>query len=637
MARTLVHRGPDGEGTWASPGGHVALGFRRLAILDLGPGGHQPMVSEDQRLALVFNGEIYNYLSLRAELEARGCSFRGTSDTEVLLHAFREWGVEATVPKLLGMFAIALWDDRDRLLYLVRDRLGKKPLYYGWQQGAFLFGSELKALRAHPAFHAEIDRTALARYLRFSCVPGPASIYEGILKLQPASWLCIRADMPGIHPPPHRYWDAAEVARKGQQDPLRLSDQEATRELEVLLSDAVRRRLVADVPVGAFLSGGIDSSTVVALMQASGTHPRTFTVGFSAGEYDESHYAAAVARHLGCEHTELQVTPTEARAVIPGLPALYDEPFADSSQIPTFLVSQLARRQVVVALSGDGGDEVFGGYHRYVSGTSLWSALERIPRPLRASLSRLLASLPPRAWDGLGRAVDRAFPSLAQGLLTGNRVQKLASVLDAVDIDALYLRLVSTWADPQAPLISGNIPPQARSGMLDPSFLSSPAHRMMLADLVGYLPDDILVKLDRASMGAGLEARAPLLDHRVVEFAWRLPHEMKIRGKVGKWLLRQVLQRYVPRAMVERPKQGFGVPIDEWLRGPLREWAEDLLSERVLKRGGFFSPSVVRDALREHLSGTKNRQHELWAVLMFQAWMESLPQHARQPSRDTSG
>ena len=624
MAATLVHRGPDDEGSWADPQGEVAFGFRRLSILDLTPEGHQPMTSPDGRYTVVFNGEIYDFAALREELERRGHRFRGHSDTEVLLAAIVEWGLEAALPRLWGMFAFALWDDRERALHLVRDRMGKKPLYFGWQGRTLLFGSELKALRAHPDFAAPIDRDALASYLRFCYVPAPRSIHRGIYKLAPAGWITLRPGRPGELPATRHYWHPATIALAGERDPSRLSDADAAGALEELLEDAVRLRCVADVPLGAFLSGGIDSSTVVALMQAqSARKVRTFTIGFNLAEYDESAHARAVAAHLGTDHTELQVTPEETRAVIPRLPALYDEPFADASQIPTFLVSQLARTQVTVALSGDGGDELFGGYHRYVTGTRLWSSLGRVPRRLRQGVVLAIEAVPPAAWDRVGWLADRALPAARRGLITGNRVHKLATVLGVPDLDAMYLRLVSTWPDPSSVVRDGGEPEGPLPWRGAAAALEAPAHRMMLLDLLGYLPDDILVKVDRASMGVSLEARAPLLDHRVAEFAWRLPVRQKIRGGEGKWLLRRVLERHVPRSLFERTKRGFGIPIDAWLRGPLRGWATDLLSEQRLKREGFFRPQPVQRALREHLDGARNRQFQLWTVLMFQAWREA--------------
>jgi asparagine synthase (glutamine-hydrolysing) len=622
MTVTLAHRGPDDSGVWADAGGQAALGSRRLAVIDLSSEGHQPMSSADGRYTVAYNGEIYDFLTLRKQLEAAGHTFRGHSDTEVLLASVSRWGIEATLPRLSGMYAFGLWDAQDRVLHLVRDRLGKKPVYYGWQGDTFLVGSELKALRAHPDFRAPIDRNALASFLRFCYVPSPWSIYEGIRKLPAAHWLTIRPDRPGEMPEPVAYWDPVEVARCGQESQLQLSDEDARAELERLLSDAVRLRTISDVPLGAFLSGGIDSSTVVALLQAqTPMRVRTFTIGYDSAEYDESSHAAAVAKHLGTDHTELRVTPEETRAVIPRLPDLYDEPFADASQIPTFLVSELARRSVTVALSGDGGDEVFGGYNRYVAGTRIWSRVGRVPTPLRHGLVRGVEAIPPRGWDRVGGVVDRVLPPSRRGVITGNNVHKLASVLDLGGIDQMYTRLVSTWTNPDEIVVGGCEVRPEWSDITAP--LADPAHRMMLFDLVSYLPDDILVKVDRASMGSSLEARAPFLDHRVVEFAWRLPLHQKIRAGEGKWLLRRVLERHVPRSMFERPKHGFGVPIDAWLRGPLRDWAEALLSKDRLTRDGFLEAAPIREVLDEHLDGRRNNQYRLWAVLMFQSWLEA--------------
>jgi asparagine synthase (glutamine-hydrolysing) len=621
MVATLAHRGPDDFGCWSDPEGRVGLGFQRLAILDLSPEGHQPMTSVDGRFTVVFNGEIYNWAALKAELTAAGWRFRGRSDTEVLLAGLTEWGLEATLPRIWGMFAFAVWDARDRRLHLVRDRLGKKPLYYGWQGDEFLFGSELKALRAHPAFEAPIDRQALTSFVRFAYVPAPSSIYAGIHKLTPGTWLSIDGNE-RVAPEPRRYWDPVAIAETGQREPLRLSDEEAADELERLLADAVRLRAIADVPLGAFLSGGIDSSTVVALLQAqSDIKVSTFTIGYDAAQYDESRYARAVAERLGTDHTELRVSPDETRAVIPRLGSMFDEPFADASQIPTYLVSELARRTVTVALSGDGGDEVFGGYNRYVAGTRLDRQLRRVPSPVLRGAASLAGAIPPSAWDRVGSVADRVLPAASRGVLTGNNVQKLASVLDANGVDGLFARLVSVWADPRAVVCGGSEP--ALPWHTTSTTLPDPASRMMLLDLIGYLPDDILAKVDRASMATSLEARAPLLDHRVVEFAWRLPIDQKIRNGEGKYLLRRVLERHVPRSMFERPKHGFGVPIDQWLRGPLQGWAEDLLSDQRLRREGYFEPLVVHRALREHLAGRRNHQYRLWTILMFQAWLDA--------------
>lgn len=614
MADTIAHRGPDGDGVWADGEAGVALGHRRLAIVDLSPLGRQPMESADGRWVVAYNGEIYNFQDLRAELEAAGHRFRGHSDTEVLLEGCAAWGVERAVRRLVGIFAFALWDRRERTLYLVRDHLGVKPLYWARMGGALLFGSQPKALRAHPAFAAEIDRDALSAFLRFSYVPAPHSIYQGVHKMEPGSILTVR---PGREPERTVYWDAGEAARSGIANRLALSDAEATDALESLLKDAVGRQMMADVPLGAFLSGGIDSSTVVALMQTQSARPvRTFTIGFGEDGYDEAVHARAVAAHLGTEHTELRVEASHALEVIPKLAGWYDEPFADSSQIPTLLVSEMTRRSVTVALSGDGGDELFAGYNRYLTAPALWRRMAPLPAGLRRGAAGLIRAVRPAGWDRLAGLI----PEGRRPRQTGDKLHKLAGVLDAAGPDAIYRRLVSQWQDPDALVRGGREPhgPAWGDGLAAgiPDFVE----RMQHFDSVTYLPDDILAKVDRASMGVSLEARVPLLDHRVVEFAWRVPLAQKLRDGKGKWLLRQVLYRHVPPALVERPKAGFAIPLDGWLRGPLRDWAEDLLDEGRLRREGFFDPAPIRACWAEHLAGTRNNQHRLWNVLMFQDW-----------------
>ena len=615
MAAQLYRRGPDGDGVWADASAGLAMGHRRLAILDLSPAGHQPMVSADGRYVIAYNGEVYNFPELRAELEAGGVAFRGSCDTEVVVEAIAAWGLEAALGRMIGMFVLALWDKAERILCLARDRLGIKPLYWGRCGDHFLFASEIKALRAHPAWTATVDRDALAAYLRFGYVPAPRSIYAGIAKLEPGTFLTLRD---GDEAEIRRYWDLREItlsARARQRD---MDDCEATERLDGLLRDAVKGRMAADVPLGAFLSGGVDSSTVTALMQAQSSHPvKTFSIGFSESAFDESSEAAAVARHLGTDHTELIVSPADARAVIPHLPDIYDEPFADSSQIPTYLVSRLARGQVSVALSGDGGDEIFAGYNRHRLAAGPWPRLERVPLALRRLASSSLRGLPPALWDFL----FSLSPKRLRHVLTGDRMHKLATVLAGADGADLYGRLVSQWSDPESLVVEG-----AREGERiwdDPGLMRDLPElmaRMRYMDTVGYLPGDILTKLDRASMAVSLETRVPLIDHRVVEFATGLPPHMLIRGQRGKWLLRQVLHRYVPEELVTRPKTGFGVPLDSWLRGPLRDWAEGLLSRSRLEEEGFFAPAPVRRAWKEHLSGRRNHQHKLWAALMFQAW-----------------
>ncbi len=625
MAEAMHHRGPDDSGVWVDEGARIALAHRRLAILDLSPAGHQPMASTDGRHVIVFNGEIYNHQALRALLA--GENWRGHSDTETLLAAITAWGVETTLRLCVGMFAFALWDRQERSLTLARDRLGEKPLYYGTMAGHFLFASELKALRTWPGFSGEIDRDALALFMRRNYVPAPWSIYRGIRKLPPGMFLRVAAQGPStVVAEPIPYWSAREAAESGLAQPFAGDVGEAADELERLLRQAIAGQMLADVPLGAFLSGGIDSSVVVALMQAQSSRPvRSFSIGFHEGEYNEAHHAKAVAAHLGCDHTELYATPRQAMNVIPRLPALYDEPFADSSQIPTFLVSQLARQHVTVSLSGDGGDELFGGYNRYFWAMQLWRRFSRMPRPLRRAAQAGLTALSPAAWNRLFHMAGPLLPAALRHANPGDKLHKLAALFAARQPEAIYQRLVSHWDDPAAVVWHSHEPATA---LFDPArWLDSPdfPQRMMYLDQVSYLPDDILVKVDRAAMAVSLETRVPLLDHRLVEFAWRLPLAMKIRDGQGKWLLRQVLYRHVPRHLIDRPKMGFGVPIDVWLRGPMKDWAEALLDEARLRRESYFDPTPIRHLWAEHQSGRRNWAYHLWDVLMFQAWREANP------------
>ncbi|MHB8938517.1 MAG: asparagine synthase (glutamine-hydrolyzing) [Thiobacillus sp.] len=630
MADAISSRGPDDSGVWVDEAAGIALAHRRLSILDLSPHGHQPMLSHCGRYVIAFNGEVYNFAALREELEKTGVApaWRGHSDTEVMLAAIAAWGLEAALKKFVGMFAFALWDREARTLSLARDRLGEKPLYYGWQGETFLFGSELKALRAHPAFRAEIDRDALALFLRHNAVPAPYSIYQGIYKLPPGSyWQC--ALTPGPSPAGGRgeikaYWSARLVAEMGQRNLFRGGDAEAATELERLLGQAVGGQMVADVPLGAFLSGGIDSTTVVALMQAQSSRPvKTFTIGFNEAGYNEAEHAHAVARHLGTEHTELYVTPRDAMDVIPNLATIYDEPFADSSQIPTYLVSRLARSHVTVSLSGDGGDELFGGYNRYFWARNIWRKLGWMPHPLRAALAGVITTLPPAAWNTAFQRLERWLPARLRYANPGDKLHKAAEILAVRSPEEIYLGLVSHWKNP-AHLVPGSVEPLTL--LTDPgqqADLPDFEHRMMVLDTVTYLPDDILTKVDRAAMAVSLETRVPLLDHRLLEFAWTLPLDMKIRHGQGKWLLRQVLYRHVPQAMMERPKMGFGVPIDHWLRGPLKDWAAALIEPGRLAREGFFDPAPIQRKWVEHQSGSRNWSYHLWDVLMFQAWLQA--------------
>ncbi len=620
MALALRHRGPDDAGVWVDADSGVALAHRRLAILDLTPAGHQPMVSANGRFVIVFNGEIYNHGDLRAQL--RGVNWRGHSDTETLVAGFEQWGIRATIQRTVGMFAFAVWDRQAGTLTLGRDRLGEKPLYYGWQGETLLFASELKALRAHPAFAADIDRGALALLMRYSAVPAPYSIYRGIRKLVPGTLVTI---VPGqMQAEPERYWDARRVVADGLASPYDGTPDDAVKELERVLRQAVAQQMLADVPLGAFLSGGVDSSTVVALMQAESMRPvRTFSIGFHEAGYNEAEHAAAVARHLGTDHTELYVSARQALDVIPRLPQLYCEPFADSSQVPTFLVSELARRHVTVSLSGDGGDELFGGYNRYVLGQRLWGRLSRAPMWLRASVARALLAVSPAAWNAVMAPVQAVLPTRLRQANVGAKLHKGAAVIAARDSADVYRLLVSLWHEPERLVLGAREPETVLTDAARQPRTDAFVHDMMALDLITYLPDDILAKVDRAAMAVSLETRVPLLDHRVVELAWRLPLDYKLRDGVGKWPLRQVLYKYVPRALIERPKMGFSIPIDHWLRGPLRDWAEGLLDVVHLRDQSYFDVNLVRSRWSEHLSGRRDWQYQLWNVLMFQQWLEA--------------
>lgn len=626
MAGALAHRGPDGAGVWTDETAGVALAHRRLAVLDLTPAGHQPMQSACGRYVLIFNGEIYNHLELRHALSLAerlpAGGWRGHADTETLLQAFVAWGVEDTLRRCVGMFAFALWDRAARSLTLARDRLGEKPLYYGWQGQVFLFGSELKALKSSPAFCPEIDRDVLALYLRHNCIPAPYSIWRGIHKLAPGTLLTLRQGEVDTQPTP--YWSLHDVAERGMREPFAGTDEDARENLEAVLQRSVAAQMLADVPLGAFLSGGVDSSLVLALMQAQSSQPvRSFTIGFQESAYNEAEHARAVAAHLGSEHTEWVVTPDQCIALIPRLPALYDEPFADSSQIPTFLVSELARQHVTVSLSGDGGDELFGGYNRYVWATRVWRRIGWAPRPLRAALAGVLTLFPPAAWNILFDRLGRFLPSGWRYANPGDKLHKLAEILAVRSPEEIYLGLVSHWKNPSDLVIGAHRLVTESSELTRVPRLADFESRMMYLDQITYLPDDILTKVDRAAMGVSLETRVPLLDHRVVEFAWSLPLSMKIRDGQGKWLLRQVLYRHVPQALIERPKMGFGIPLDVWLRGPLKDWAESLLDANRLGSEGIFDPAPIRRKWHEHLSGRRNWSYHLWDVLMFQAWLEA--------------
>lgn len=632
MADTIRHRGPDHLGVWVDAKIGIALGHCRLSIVDLSSKGHQPMHSACGRYVIVYNGEIYNFKVLRQELKTIGYTFHSNSDTEVILSAISQWGIFEAVNRFIGMFAFALWDRKEQLLYLVRDRLGEKPLYYGYTKKTFLFGSELKALRAHHNFETDINRNALALYLRYAYVPTPYSIYQGIYKLPPGTILTVKYEElrerndispQTLHFRPVQYWSAKDVVEHGTNNPFEHGEDEAVEQLDYLLRDAVKLQMVADVPLGAFLSGGVDSSTIVALMQMQSDRPvKTFSIGFNEQGYNEAVHAKAVARHLGTDHTELYVDPKQALAVIPRLPALYDEPFSDSSQIPTFLVSQLARQHVTVALSGDAGDELFGGYVRYLLGQRIWQKVGWMPIAIRQVAANFLQILSPSQWNRLANVFSPLLKHYVTLGTFGDRFHKLAAVIPMPSQDALYHQLTSLWDNPEDVVLEGKEADTPFTDKHQWANLSGFTQRMMYLDLITYLPDDILVKVDRASMGVSLEARVPYLDHRVVEFAWCIPLEMKIRNGQGKWLLRKILYKYVPKELIERPKMGFAVPIDAWLRGPLREWAEELLNRRRLQEEGYFNADPIRKKWRDHLSGKSNCQYHLWDILMFQAWKE---------------
>src|SRR6476659_2640469 len=595
MAARLNHRGPDAHGLWADAEAGVVLGHTRLSIVDLSPAGAQPMVSSCGACVLSYNGEIYNAGDLRPELEARGRRFKGHSDTEVIVEAIAEWGVKPTVERLIGMFAFALWDRRDRTLALVRDRLGIKPLYYGRQNGRLVFASELKAFEVLPNWRPDLNRDALAAYLRLAYVPSPHSIYRGIDKLAPGHLASIDANG---NVEISAYWSVEQAVERGKSARFEVSDREATDTLEMLLGDAVGRRLVADVPLGAFLSGGIDSSAVAAMMRMRSNAPvRTYSIGFKEEGFDEAPHARAVAAHLGTEHTELYVSPVEAQGVIPELPTIYDEPFADSSQVPTYLLSKLTREHVTVALSGDGGDELFAGYtrHRFARLAS------GIPAPIGRALACGLGVAGPALWE----RVFSLLPAERRPSLAGDKMLKTASMLREGGKGA-YRSLVSAWDRPESIAKLGR---ESMGPIFDPAVaaaLPDALDRMQYLDTLTYLPDDILTKVDRASMAVALEVRVPILDHRVVEFSWRLPQRFKMRRGRGKWLLRQVLYRHVPKQLVERPKSGFAIPIASWLRGPLKPWAAELLSEKRLVEGGLFDPAQILARWREHLDGRRN-------------------------------
>lgn len=623
MSAQIKHRGPDDSGKWIDSAQHIALGHRRLSIQDLSPAGHQPMLSVSGRFVLVLNGEIYNHLELRKEIESAvgQVSWRGHSDTETLLAMCERLGIEPTLRKCVGMFAMALWDRENKTLTLARDRIGEKPLYFGRLGAQLVFASELKPIRAVFRDRCEVDREALTLFMRHNYVPAPRTIYRNVSKLEPGTIATFRSQ----DATPHvvAYWSARETALAGMQRPFEGSDEEAVEQLNEVLGRAVEAQLISDVPLGAFLSGGIDSSLIVSLMQSRGrARAKTFTIGFNEQQFDEARYAREVARHLGTDHTEHYVTPQEALSVIPSLPEMYDEPFADSSQIPTFLVSRLARQKVTVSLSGDAGDELFGGYTRYLWTRRIASSLAMVPLGLRKPIVKLLRTrgTKPSAREVAARSASATIPRLVR---LREKVDKVLDLLDVSSPTDIYHGLVSHWKNPASIVVDGA---ESQSRVTDPSAWLGQGgieEHMMYLDLVTYLPDDILVKVDRASMSVALESRVPLLDHRVVELAWSLPMHFKIRDGKGKWVMRKLLERYVPRELFDREKTGFGIPIDSWLRGPLREWAEALLDSRRLADEGFFNADPIRALWDQHKAGTRSWGYLLWDVLMFQAWWES--------------
>jgi len=619
MIEKLHYRGPDDKGVWIDNKNAVALAHSRLAIVDLSPAGHQPMESHDERYVIVFNGEIYNHNEIRADIDKRksGINWRGHSDTETLIAGFSVLGIEETIRKTTGMFAFAVWDKQSKTLTLGRDRLGEKPLYYGWQGDTFFFGSELKALKAHPDFKSEIDRDSLTLFLRHNYIPEPYSIYKGISKLQAGCLLTLKqGEKEGTMT---QYWSATSVAKSGVKTPFTGTPTEAVDELEDRLAKSIKQQMMADVPLGAFLSGGVDSSTIVALMQSQSSRPvNTFTIGFDVPNYNEAIHAKAVAEHLGTNHTELYISADSAMDVIPNLPEIYDEPFADESQIPTFLVAKMAKEHVTVSLSGDGGDELFCGYNRYQITAQSWGKLSPIPRSIRQVISAGLTSLSPATWE----KISQLIPEAKRPQSLGEKIHKGAGVLASESIQDLYKGLTSTWKDPASIVLGAKEPNTLLTGNAPNLEGLNDIEQMMVLDILTYLPDDILAKVDRAAMQNSLETRVPMLDHNVVEFAWQLPMDYKLRNGVSKWPLREVLYRHVPKKIIERPKMGFSVPIDEWLRGPLRDWAEALISESRLQEEGYFNATRIRTLWAEHLAGKFDHFQQLWSILMFQAWLE---------------
>ena len=630
MTNTLEHRGPDDVGVWSNPASNVFIGHRRLSVIDTSESGHQPMESHCGRYVIAFNGEIYNNLDLKGMLYG-SCSFadkktnfikwHGHSDTEILLECIAVWGVANTVKKAVGMFSFALWDSLKCELILVRDRFGEKPMYYGWSSGSFLFGSELKAIKSFTGFNNSINRDALSLYFQYCVVPSPHSIYNDIFKLEPGNILTFKlCDLKDKKVNIEVYWSISDIAKAGVNNTIN-NERESIIKVDSALRKSVLEQSISDVPLGAFLSGGIDSSLIVSLMQSQSMQKiQTFTVGFDEEEFDESRYASKISEYLGTCHNEIRVTANDALSVVPKIPALYDEPFSDSSQIPTYLICKAARQKVTVALSGDAGDELFGGYNRYFWGERIWSKIDWIPLSLRRSIGLAAQNISVESWD----SINNLFPKKYSVTRFGSKVHKMAYRMETVEsIDDLYRSLVSEWGRDSGLVLGAKdiLTKIDNTAILDG--IHDSEHRMMLMDSLTYLPDDILTKFDRASMGVSLETRSPFLSHHVAELAWSLPLEMKIRDGKGKWILRKVLNQYIPNELIDRPKSGFGIPIGEWLRQPLREWAESLINPSRLDNEGYLKSDIVHQIWQEHLSGKYDWSARLWSILMFQSWLES--------------
>ena len=623
MCSTLVNRGPDDFGSWVDQKSGIAMSHRRLAIQDTSLAGHQPMVSRSSRYVIVYNGEIYNYRILRRELKKTGYIFSGQSDTEVLLAAIEIWGLNMALSKFIGMFAFALWDRSNRELYLARDRVGEKPLYYGFFGNVLLFGSELKALEIHDSFIKKINRDAISLLLRYNYIPAPYSIYDNVYKVKPGTFLAIKPQKQKISITEHVYWSFRNIVKRERPNNKINNYEEAMLSVKDTLTESIRGQMIADVPLGAFLSGGIDSSLVVSIMQSlSSNRIKTYTIGFDYSEHNEAYDAKSIANYLGTEHTELYVTASQALDVIPKIPNIFDEPFADSSQIPTYLISELARTDVTVSLSGDGGDELFGGYNRYHQGYSTWKNLSRMPYPINYICSEIIHSINPDKWNILYNYLGKYIANRKDHKNIGDKLYKMADIVKINNPQDMYSSLISFWSNTEEVVLNSSEPMSIPRdydnwiGSLDDR------ENMMFLDTISYLPDDILTKVDRSSMAVSLESRAPFLNHSVIELSQRVPIEMKIKNGQGKWILRNILNDFIPSNLIDRPKTGFGIPIAEWLRGPLKEWAESLIDSSRLKDDGYFNPALITDMWKKHISKNRNYGHHLWSILMFQAWLE---------------